>query len=85
MLWHHTTHLVDIGLWMVSGGDMASADARIRNISAAYPRVEPRTGIPMELVVVIETHDDQTILPTARTTPTTGSTTCSHVTDRDDY
>src|SRR4029453_3013230 len=62
ILWHHTTHLVDIGLWMVSGGDMATAEARIRNVYAAYPAVEPRTGIPMELVLVVETHDDQTIL-----------------------
>ena len=26
LLWHHTTHLVDFGLWMVSGGDMATAE-----------------------------------------------------------
>ena len=76
ILWHHTTHLVDIGLWTVSGGDMTTAEDRIRNVYAAYPAIEPRTGIPMELVLVIETHDDQTILTaTAPTTRTTGSTT----------
>src|SRR5258705_10236601 len=64
LLWHHTTHLIDFGLWMVSGGDMATADARIRNIYSAYPPIEPRTGIPMELVLVVETHDDQTIVGT---------------------
>ena len=62
LLWHHTTHLIDFGLWMVSGGDMATADARIRNIYSAYPPIEPRTGIPMELALVVETHDDQTIV-----------------------
>jgi len=64
LLWHHTTHLIDFGLWMVCGGDMATADARIRNIYSAYPPIEPRTGIPMELVLVVETHDDQTIVCT---------------------
>lgn len=85
LLWHHTTHLVDFGLWMVSGGDMASADARIRNIYSVYPPIEPRTGIPMELVLVIQTHDDQTIV-------TTGSYYSGEyiydtlaVTDRDSY
>src|SRR5437763_3978608 len=62
ILWHHTTHLVDIGLWTVSGSDMRTAEDRIRSVYAAYPAIEPRTGIPMELIVVIETHDDQTIL-----------------------
>ena len=63
ILWHHTTHLVDIGLWMVSGGDMATRRGRASAPSTPPTRpVEPRTGIPMELVLVIETHDDQTIL-----------------------
>ena len=44
ILWHHTTHLVDIGLWTVSGGDMSTAEDRIRNVYAAYPAVEPRTA-----------------------------------------
>jgi 2-hydroxy-4-carboxymuconate semialdehyde hemiacetal dehydrogenase len=85
LLWHHTTHLVDFGLWMVSGGDMATADARIRNIHSVYPPIEPRTGIPMELALVVETHDDQTIV-------TTGSYYSGEyiydtlaVTDRDSY
>ena len=85
LLWHHTTHLVDFGLWMVSGGDMATADQRIRNIHSAYSPIEPRTGIPMELALIIETHDDQTIV-------TTGSYYSGEyiydtlaVTDRDSY
>jgi 2-hydroxy-4-carboxymuconate semialdehyde hemiacetal dehydrogenase len=64
LLWHHTTHLVDIGLWMVSGGDMKTADDRIRRVYSAYPPIDERTGIPMELVLVIETHDDQTVVVT---------------------
>jgi 2-hydroxy-4-carboxymuconate semialdehyde hemiacetal dehydrogenase len=64
LLWHHTTHLIDFGLWMVSGGDLATAEDRIRNVYSFYPPIEPRTGIPMELVLVVETHDDQSIVCT---------------------
>jgi 2-hydroxy-4-carboxymuconate semialdehyde hemiacetal dehydrogenase len=85
ILWHHTTHLVDIGLWTVSGGDMATAEERIRSVYAAYPAVEPRTGIPMELVVVIETHDDQTVLTNGSYYAHNRIYDVLHVTDRDDY
>ena len=64
LLWHHTTHLIDFGLWMVSGGDLAGTEDRIRNIHSVYPPIEPHTGIPMELVLVVETVDDQTIVCT---------------------
>jgi 2-hydroxy-4-carboxymuconate semialdehyde hemiacetal dehydrogenase len=64
ILWHHTTHLVDFGLWMVSGGDMSTADGRIRKIHSTYPAIEPRTGIPMEIMLTIETKDDQSIICT---------------------
>ena len=37
---------------------------RIRHIHSVYPPLDPRTGIPMELVLVVETHDDQTIVCT---------------------
>lgn len=85
LLWHHTTHLIDFGLWMVAGGDLATIEQRIRRIHSVYPPIEPRTGIPMELVLVVETHDDQTIV-------TTGSYYSGEfiydtlvVTDRDSY
>lgn len=64
ILWHHSTHLVDIGLWLVFGGDMATAEERIRDVYAFYPAIERRTGIPMEIVIVVETHDDQAIVVT---------------------
>jgi 2-hydroxy-4-carboxymuconate semialdehyde hemiacetal dehydrogenase len=64
ILWHHTTHLIDFGLWTISGGDMASTDGRIRNVYSVMPPIEPRTGIPMELVLVVETNDDQTVVCT---------------------
>jgi 2-hydroxy-4-carboxymuconate semialdehyde hemiacetal dehydrogenase len=85
ILWHHTTHLVDIGLWTVAGGDMATVEDRIRDVYAAYPAVDPRTGIPMELVLVVETHDDQTILCNGSYYAHHRIYDVLHVTDRDDY
>src|SRR6478609_2164271 len=79
LLWHHTTHLIDCG------GDMATADARIRNIYSAYPPIEPRTGIPMELVLVVETHDDQTIVCTGSYYSGEYIYDTLAVTDRDSY
>lgn len=64
ILWHHTTHLIDLGLWMVSGGDMATTDERIRNVYSFMPALDSRTGIPMEIVLVVETKDDQSIVCT---------------------
>ena len=85
LLWHHTTHLIDFGLWMVSGGDMATADDRIRNVYSAYPPIDPRTGIPMELVLVVETHDDQTIACTGSYYSGEYIYDTLAVTDRDSY
>jgi 2-hydroxy-4-carboxymuconate semialdehyde hemiacetal dehydrogenase len=85
ILWHHTTHLVDVGLWMVSGGDLRTAEERIRNVYAGYPAADSRTGIPMELVLVIETHDDQTILCNGSYYAHNRIYDVLAVTDRDDY
>src|SRR4029077_20706661 len=57
-------HLIDFELWMVSGGDMATADTRLRNIYGAFPPIEPRTRIPIERVLVVVIHDDQPIVCT---------------------
>ena len=85
LLWHHTTHLIDFGLWMLTGGDLASADDRIRRVYSAYPPIEPRTGIPMELVLVVETHDDQTIVCTGSYYSAEYIYDTLAVTDRDSY
>jgi 2-hydroxy-4-carboxymuconate semialdehyde hemiacetal dehydrogenase len=61
ILWHHSAHLVDLGLWMLCGGDMRTADQRIRRVQSVYPPADERTGIPMEVVIVAETHDNQTV------------------------
>jgi 2-hydroxy-4-carboxymuconate semialdehyde hemiacetal dehydrogenase len=85
LLWHHTTHLVDVGLWMLCGGDMTTADDRIRRVYSSYPPVDPRTGIPMELVLVIETHEDQTLVCTGSYYSGEYIYDTLAVTDRDSY
>jgi 2-hydroxy-4-carboxymuconate semialdehyde hemiacetal dehydrogenase len=85
LLWHHTTHLIDFGLWMLTGGDLATADDRIRRVTSVYPPIEPRTGIPMELVLVVETHDDQTIVCTGSYYSREFVYDTLAVTDRDSY
>jgi 2-hydroxy-4-carboxymuconate semialdehyde hemiacetal dehydrogenase len=85
LLWHHTTHLVDFGLWMLTGGDMASAEERIRSISSIYPPLDPRTGIPMELALVINTHDEQTIVTTGSYYSREYVYDTFVITDRDSY
>jgi 2-hydroxy-4-carboxymuconate semialdehyde hemiacetal dehydrogenase len=85
LLWHHTTHLIDFGLWMISGGDMASTDARIRSVYSVYPPIDPRTGIPMELVLVVQTHDDQTVVCTGSYYSGEFIYDTLAVTDRDSY
>lgn len=85
LLWHHTTHLIDFGLWVVCGGDLATVDDRIRRVHSVYPPIEPRTGIPMELVLVVETHDDQTIVCTGSYYSGEYLYDTLVVTDRDSY
>ena len=85
LLWHHTTHLVDFGLWMLSGGDLANIEGRIRGVSSCYPPIDPRTGIPMELVLVVSTHDDQTIVTTGSYYSREYVYDTFVVTDRDSY
>jgi 2-hydroxy-4-carboxymuconate semialdehyde hemiacetal dehydrogenase len=64
ILWHHSTHLIDIGLWTICGGDMSAADQRIKDVTSFYSSIEPRTGIPMEVVIHVETHDNQSVIVT---------------------
>ena len=62
ILWHHTTHLIDLGLWMCCGGDMARADDMVRKVNCAMPAPDPDTGIPMEIALTVETRSNQIIL-----------------------
>lgn len=56
LLWHHTSHLVDFGLWLL--------DAPIRRVHSHMPPLDARTGIPMELFLGVETERDQQLIST---------------------
>ena len=85
ILWHHAAHLVDLGLWMLTGGMMADADERVRHVHSNYPPPDPRTGIPMEIVIVAETYEHQTVAVTGSYYATTRIYDTLVVTDRDSY
>jgi 2-hydroxy-4-carboxymuconate semialdehyde hemiacetal dehydrogenase len=54
ILWHHFTHFVDLGLWLLDfEGELA--------YSFLGP-VNSKTGIPMECILSIETQRNQTLL-----------------------
>jgi 2-hydroxy-4-carboxymuconate semialdehyde hemiacetal dehydrogenase len=54
LLWHHTSHLVDFGLWLL--------DTPVRRVSSHMPPLDAHTGIPMELFLGIETVKDQQLI-----------------------
>ncbi len=53
LVWHHGCHLVDLSLWLL-GADQV-------NITGYLAKPDPRTGIPMDLDVLIRTPADQLI------------------------
>ena len=55
ILWHHFCHFVDLGLYLFD-------DAPVRNVQSYLGALHPKTGIPMECVVLLETQADQTLL-----------------------
>jgi len=56
LLWHHTTHLLDFGLWML--------DSAVRDLYSFMPPVDAKTGTPMEVVLSMETDADQSLVCT---------------------
>ena len=57
LLWHHTTHLLDMGLWM-----LAAEGSPVRSVKSFMPAANPGTGVPMEVILLIETEADQSLL-----------------------
>lgn len=80
LLWHHTTHLLDLGLWM-----LAVEGAPIRSLSHIMPPPDAHTGIPMEVVLLIETETDQSLLCSGSYYSRERIYDTMIVTDRDSY
>jgi 2-hydroxy-4-carboxymuconate semialdehyde hemiacetal dehydrogenase len=56
LLWHHTTHLLDFGLWML--------DAAVREVYSFMPPLDDQTGTPMEVFIGVETEAGQSLVCT---------------------
>ena len=80
LLWHHTTHLLDLGLWT-----LAVEGAPIRSVSHFMPAPDPHTGIPMEVVLLVETEADQSLLCSGSYYSRERLYDTMIVTDRDSY
>jgi 2-hydroxy-4-carboxymuconate semialdehyde hemiacetal dehydrogenase len=55
ILWHHFCHFVDLGQFMLDPGPTPS-------VQSYLGQLHPKTGIPMECIVMLETGADQTLL-----------------------
>ena len=55
ILWHHFCHFVDLGIMLFDG-------APIRRVQSHLGPLHPKTGIPMECMVLVETESDQTLM-----------------------
>ncbi|WP_158818091.1 Gfo/Idh/MocA family protein [Methylocapsa sp. S129] len=85
LLWHHVTHLVDFALWMAAGGDLAKADDEILAVHSLMSPVDVRTGIPMEVALMIEAAHDCAIVCTGSYYSRAWIYDLLVVTDRDSY
>lgn len=80
ILWHHTTHLLDLGLWMLE-----VEGSPVRRVQSFMPDRDPNTGIPMEIVIVVETEADQSLVCTGSYYARERLYDTLVVTDRDSY
>ena len=77
LLWHHTTHLLDFGLWMLN--------AEVRELYSFMPPVDAKTGTPMEVVLSMNTEADQSLVCTGSYYSRQRIFDALLVTDRDSY
>jgi 2-hydroxy-4-carboxymuconate semialdehyde hemiacetal dehydrogenase len=56
LLWHHITHLLDAGLWLLQ--------SPVQRIYSFMPSPHERTGVPMEVSLSVETEQEQTLVCT---------------------
>ena len=56
LLWHHTTHLLDLGLWIM--------DDPVKDVSSWMPTPDSKIGIPMDIYLGVETTGDRSLVCT---------------------
>ncbi len=77
ILWHHTTHLLDLGLWLIG--------EPVRRVESFMSPLDPRTGIPMNLFLGVETEHDHTVVCTGSYYGRERMFEVYVITDRDSY
>lgn len=77
LLWHHTTHLLDFGLWMLN--------ARVREVYSFMSPTDPKTGTPMEVSLGIDTENEQSLVCTGSYYGRERIFEALVITDRDSY
>lgn len=77
LLWHHTTHLLDFGLWMIG--------EPVRRVHSFMPALDEKTGIPMEVFLGVETEGEQSLVCTGSYYGRERIFESLVVTDRDSY
>lgn len=78
LLWHHITHLLDLGLWLLDSPP-------VRKVHSFMPAVDPRTGTPMEVFLGVEAETDQSLICTGSYYSHEKALRARVITDRDVY
>lgn len=77
LLWHHTAHLLDAGLWLLQSSSPT--------IESFMPEPDPTTGIPMEVCLLASTDADQSLVCTGSYYARERIFDLLIITDRDSY
>ena len=77
LLWHHITHLLDLGLWLL--------DDPVQEVHSFMSLPDPKTGIPMEVFLGIETEKLRSLVCTGSYYSREWGIEAFIVTDRDSY
>jgi 2-hydroxy-4-carboxymuconate semialdehyde hemiacetal dehydrogenase len=77
LLWHHITHLLDFGLWLL--------DEPVRQVHSFLPPLDPATGTPMEVFLGVETEGDRSLVCTGSYYGRERIFETLVITDRDSY
>lgn len=77
LLWHHITHSLDMGLWLLN--------EPVREVHSFMPFPDSKTGIPMEVFLGIETEKDQSLVCTGSYYSRESMWDALVVTDRNTY
>ena len=77
LLWHHITHSLDVGLWLLN--------EPVREVHSFMPLPDPKTEIPMEVFLGVETEKDQSLICTGSYYSRENMWDALIITDRDTY